>query len=242
MPIMALLVALTQAAAAPPPTPPALPWHVFGTDPEWTLDIADGHMVFVAKGKAPLSAEAGKPVLGDEGWTWKSGDLTVQSLPLGCQPPASGDRYPDFVSVRVGRLDYMGCGGAKLAPEDLFGTSWEIVEIAGGKVGGANYAIDFVADHFLAYEGCHRVDGGYRQAGGKLTMTVAGHTEGGCGKIAAQCAARFWQILAEPVAIAFADRNHLVLTGKAGTIRLQTPDKEHLFDARTPTPCGAAPA
>jgi hypothetical protein len=82
---------------------------------------------------------------------------------------------------------------------------------------------------------------GWTWKGGGLTV-VAGGTEGGCGRIAAQCAARFWQILAEPVAIAFADRNHLTLTGKSGTIRLQTPDEEHLFSPRSPTPCTAAPA
>ncbi|MEA3038269.1 MAG: heat shock protein HslJ [Sphingomonadales bacterium] len=241
MPLMILLMALAQGAAAPPPTPPALPWHVFGIDSEWTLDIADGRMVFEAKGRPPVSAAEGKPVLGDEGWTWKGGGLTVQSLPLGCQAAKGLDRYPDFVTVSLGRSDYTGCGGTRLTPEDLFGTSWEIVEIAGGKVGGANYGIDFVVDHFLAYDGCHRVDGGYRQAGGKLTLTVAGGTEGGCNPVAARCAARFWQILAEPVAIAFADRNHLTLTGKNGTIRLQTPDKAHLFSPRTLTPCEAAP-
>jgi heat shock protein HslJ len=240
---MALLMAWAQvaAAAAPPPKPPALPWHVFGMDSEWALDIADGRMSFAAKGKPPVSAPAGTPVLGEEGWTWKGGGLTIVSLPLGCSPLAGGDRYPDFVTVAVGGRDYTGCGGAKLAADDLYGTSWEIVEIAGGKVGGANYGIDFVADHFLAYEGCHRVDGGYRQAAGRLTLTVAGGTEGHCGPVAARCAARFWQILAEPVAIAFADRNHLVLTGKDGTIRLQTPDKAHLFSPRTFTPCEAAP-
>lgn len=240
MPIADMLT-LLAAAAAPPPTPPSLPWHVFGIDSEWTLDIGGDRMVFTAKGKPPVSAEAGKPVLGEAGWTWKGGGLSVESLPLGCRPQEGGERYPDFVTVTVGHRSYTGCGGAKLAEDDLFGTSWEIVEIAGGKVGGADYGIDFVADHFLAYDGCHRVDGGYRQDAGKLTLTVAGGTEGSCDPVAARCAARFWQILAEPVAIAFADRNHLVLTGKDGTIRLQTPDKEHLFTARTLTPCDSRP-
>jgi len=242
MPILSLLAMLGAGAAATAPSPPSLPWHVFGIDSEWTLDIADGRMVFTPKGKPPVSAETGKPVLGNAGWTWKGGGLTVESLPLGCRPRKGGDRYPDFVSVTVGRRSYTGCGGARLGREDLFGTSWEIVEIAGGKVGGADYGIDFVADHFLAYDGCHRVDGGYRQAGSELTLTVAGGTEGGCSALAAHCAARFWQILAGPVTVAFADRNHLVLTGKGGTIRLQTPDEEHLFTPRTSTPCDAAPA
>jgi hypothetical protein len=236
-----LLLALAQGSAPPqaPPAPPPLPWHAVGTESEWTLTIADGRIHFAAAGQPPVSVAAVTPKLGESGWTWAAHGLRIDTLPMGCEAK-NEDRYRDFVSVTVGRREYLGCGGAKLAPDDLFGTGWEIVEIAGGRVGGANYGIDFADGRFLAYDGCHRVDGTYRQEDGKLSLKIGGGTVGGCGPITRACAARFWQILSEPVDMAFTDRTHLVLTGRTGIVRLQTPDKEHLFDRREPRPCGAA--
>lgn len=233
-----LLVSMLQAGEAPP-TPPASPWRAFGPEPEWSLTIADGRMVFVAKAQRPVSVPAVTPRRDDLGWAWKAKGMTIRSQPMGCQLEKGGARYPDMVTVTIGRREYMGCGGERLADDDLSGTSWEIVEIAGGKAGGANYGVDFMGGRFLAYDGCHRVQGRFSQSDGKLTMTPEGSTVGGCGPVTGPCAARFWQILEAPVATTFEGRESLVLAGAMGRIRLRKPDEQHLFSPEPPTACTA---
>lgn len=236
-----LLTMLGQAVNEVAPQPPATPWQVVGIDAEWTLALTDELIVLTRKGRPPLTLKAVKPTLGELGWVWKARGLTIESMPVGCEEKKTGHRYPDAVTVTIGRSYLNGCGGVKLVPDDLSGTSWEIVEIAGGRAGGANYAIDFVAGSFLAYDGCNRVQGTYRQAGGKLMMKPQRSTASRCGPIAGPCAVRFWKILEEPVSTTFLARKQLVLAGRTGIIRLQEPDEKKLFDPPKPTACAAPP-
>jgi heat shock protein HslJ len=228
---MPLLFALALAAQSASTI--ADPYHAQGTDPDWSLIIADGRMTFEMPGRPAVSVTT-PPQRDDEGiLRFDTPTLGVSIMPMACTDRLSGRRYPHAVDVTIGHIEQSGCGGTELASDSLDGTSWHFAEIGGEAVPLTGdllrddaYAIDFSADGFVGYDGCNRFSAAYSRNADNLTAHAPwGSTMGRCADSAMARAARLRQILAEPVRISFPDSTSMVLTGGHGTVRLvRTPD------------------
>lgn len=228
IPLAALLVALADPPAAEP-------YRALGSEPPWSLIIADGRMSYESPGRPSVSVAAPAPTT-EEGQTrYRTGQLTLEIMHIACDREIGGRRYADSVFVTVGGEMLVGCGGAVLAPDDLNGTSWHFAEIAGEAVPLTGdifrddvYAIDFSADGFLGYGGCNRFSAAYSRVGDMLTAHAPwGSTVGRCAEPAMSRERRLLQILTQPVRVSLPDPDTLLLIGATGTIRLARTHREH---------------
>lgn len=226
-----LAVAASAAASAAPPPPE--PYTARGAD--WSLTI-DERITFTSLG-TEVTVEAPAREASELGSSYVTPMLTVEVLSGGCEDEKSGRRYADAVFVWIGKRTYSGCGGRMLPADSLEDTSWAIVGVAGAELWDPNLSLDFGADQFLAYTGCNRIGGTWSREGDVLTFTPTGSTTGRCAQPRAGCERRIWQILADPVKVAFADPKTLVLSNAKGIVRLRNPGKdEDLFASRL-QPC-----
>lgn len=220
-PLFLMLAAMAQTASA------AAPYSAVGRDSSWSLSIEAGRLSFVEPGRPEVSVVA-RRTESEGSVEYRAGEYVVSTLPSPCET-ASGQRYAESVYVTIGRRELSGCGGAPLAADWLDGTSWHFAEIAGEAVPltgdllrDDRYAIDFGADGFMGYGGCNRFSAAYSRSGDTLTAHAPwGATVGRCSDPVMARERRLLQILTAPVRLSFPDRETLVLTGEAGTIRLR---------------------
>jgi heat shock protein HslJ/uncharacterized membrane protein len=231
---LAALVAGSLAAAASGKPAMPDPFRAAGVDPAWILSIEDGRIAFTPAGGPPVSVKAPKREDSEIGWSYETSGLKVHAYPSGCDMPASTDRYRYEVGIEAGALEYEGCGGEKLPAGSLLGTSWMITSIAGAEVRGPSFAIDFHPESgFIAYTGCKRVGGEWRQEGDRLAMSPTGHTMAECRDPVGGCERRLLQILTRPMTVTYEDRRTAMLTNEAGSVKLWKPGKEDdLFETR----------
>jgi heat shock protein HslJ len=109
-------------------------------------------------------------------------------------------------------------------------------------VRGPGFAIDFHPDSsFIAYTGCKRVGGDWRQEDDKLVMTPTGATTATCRDPVGGCERRLLQILTRPMTISHPDGRTVVLSGESGSATLWKPGEGNdLFETRV-SPCPALP-
>jgi heat shock protein HslJ len=220
------LAVLAVAAQAAGPAPPL--YRAQGSNPPWTLTIADGKLTYESPGQAPVSIVAPRST-SEQGMVRYAGQgLEIVILPMPCTDKASGRRFVDTVIVEAGRDERGGCGGAELAADSLNGTSWHFAEIGGESTGltgdllqDDRYAIDFGPDSFVGYDGCNRFSAHYSQADGVLTLKPPfGSTDGRCDEAVMRRRARLIDILGSPVRVSFPDPKTMMLTGDKGTIKM----------------------
>jgi heat shock protein HslJ len=228
-----ILAAALLVAVADPPA--AEPYRALGSEPPWSLTIADGRMSYESPGRPSVSVAAPAPTT-EEGQTrYQTRQLSVDIMPIACDRGMGGRRYAATVFVTVGGEMLAGCGGAELAPDDLNGTSWHFAEIAGeavpltgDRLRDDSYAIDFYAEGFVGYGGCNRFSAGYSRSGDMLTARPPwGSTVGRCAEPVMSRERRLLQILSQPVRVSLPDSDTLLLIGATGTIRLARTRREH---------------
>lgn len=228
--LIILTLPLLVGAAAP-----REPYHARGSETPWTLTIEGGRITYQAPGHPEISVAAPAPTTEDGQIRYRTPRLTIDILPIACDEGMGGERYPDSVAVSVDREFSTGCGGARLAPDDLNGTSWHFAEIAGEAVPLTGdlirddiYAIDFGADNFVGYGGCNRFSAGYSRSGAMLTTRPPfGSTAGRCADAVSARERRLLLILSQPVRVSLPDPQTLLLIGASGTIRLVRTHMEH---------------
>ena len=236
----ALAAGMATAAAGQPGGDE--PFRAVGSDSAWTLTIDGGRIAFAPADGPPVSVAAPKRENSEIGWSYDTPTLKVHAYPMGCDMAASADRYRYEVGLEVAGREYRGCGGDRLPAGSLWGTSWRITDIAGAEVRGPSFSIDFHPHtSFIAYTGCKRVGGDWRQEGDRLVMTPTGHTVASCRDPVGGCERRLLQILTRPMTVRYEDRRTAVLTGEAGSVTLWKPgDEDDLFETRV-SPCPALP-
>jgi heat shock protein HslJ len=228
-----LLFPLFASAAAPVVAGEA--YRARGSETAWTLTIEGGRISYQAPGRPEISVAAPTPTT-EDGWTrYRTPRLTVDILPVACDEGMGGERYADSVTVSVDRAYFSGCGGTRLATDDLNGTVWHFAEIAGERAPLTGdllhddlYSISFGADSFVGYGGCNRFSAGYVRSGAMLTTrSPFGSTAGRCSDAVSARERRLLQILSQPVRVSLPDPETLLLVGEGGTIRLVRTRMEH---------------
>lgn len=208
--LLALIAAVAQSGA----------YRASGSEPFWSLEIADGRMTYRRDGET-ISVRALRVRPSADGFIrFATRRLVVEIRPEPCEDEAARV-YEDSVRVTANGDTVEGCGGAERPPDSLVDTSWTIVDIAGEAVAGDNYAISFGADALVGYTGCNRFSGPYSRNGDTLTLGAIRGTRRACPEPRMSRERRAWQILGGPVTIAFADGDTLLLSGNGGTIRLR---------------------
>lgn len=218
-----LMVAFCAACTHPDvttPPPAAVAYRALGTEPFWSVTIADGRVTYDSPdGGFSVDAPAARPTV--NGRRYETPRLTVDITRTLCGDGMSERRYADTVIVIREGTTLNGCGGDILPPERLADTDWTIVEIDGQAVQGLNYMLHFTADRLSGLAGCNRFSGGYTQSGETLTIGPVAATRMFCPDPGMDHERRALQLLSGPVRTSYDDGDTLILTGNGGTMRLQ---------------------
>jgi heat shock protein HslJ/uncharacterized membrane protein len=226
--VMGLQIAASAAVAlallpAAPAAAQSQTYRAHGTEPFWSLTIANRRIVYERAGERPISVPAAPALVRGAQRSYRSGRLRVEIVRAEpCSNGMSDRLYADHVRVFVGREIVGGCGGEVLPPATLAGTSWRIVDIAGADVSRADgYRIDFEAERLNGRAGCNSLSGPYRVGrdgfqAGPLTMTRMACPAPRMAH--EQTAAR---ILRERVRLFYPDGETLLMRSAAGTMRLR---------------------
>lgn len=100
-----------EPARSAKPADAAAAYEGFGTEPYWTVTIANGRMRYQPADGTPVSEPlpARTPIA--NGYRYAGTKMTVEVVHRPCNE-AGEDTYPDEVRVRVGSEDHSGCGGS----------------------------------------------------------------------------------------------------------------------------------
>jgi heat shock protein HslJ len=218
LPIAAFLAGCTTL---PPAEAPASgPYRALGTEPFWSVTIADGRMAYDSpEGGFSVGAPAARPSAG--GRRYETPRLTVDVTSRQCSDGMSDRRYADTVTVIKDGTRLNGCGGDILPPERLADTAWSIVEIDGQAVQGETYVLQFATDRLSGQAGCNRFSGGYSQSGETLTVGPVAATRMACPGPRMDHERRALELLSGEVHLAYPDGDTLVLTGNGTTMRMR---------------------
>ena len=196
-------------------------YRALGTEPFWSVTIADGQMRYETPDSRHLIVPAPEPRPTFNGHRYETARLVVDVTHQPCSDGMSDRRYADTVRVTADGRDLNGCGGAILPPASLADTNWAIVDIGGEAVSGELYVMRFTADQLSGKAGCNGFGGNYTLAGETLTPGMIVATQMACPEPAMTHEGRTLEILRGPVTISFPDGDTMVLTGSAGAIRLR---------------------
>ncbi len=223
LPLLTLpaLVACAPATQSPPQSPsgaPAAAYLALGTEPGWTLEITPTRLNYdgdYGSTKIMVPNPGAKPSL--NGRTYVTDRLSVVIKTAPCSDGMSDRRFADTVRVVADGKTLQGCGGKILPPNTLAGTSWIFVSIGGVAVAKDRpTSLQFDGARLSGSAGCNRFSGGYAAADGNLTAGPLMATEMACPGPGMTQEATFFQLMAAPVSLTFADDGTLILTGSEG--------------------------
>lgn len=107
-------------------------------------------------------------------------------------------------------------------------SSWLFVEVdgratelTGDLLRDDRYAIDFGPQGFVGYGGCNRFVAEFTRSGNFLTPASFRATGRRCAEPVMAMERRLMEIMSEPFRISFPDRDKMIITGRAGTLRLR---------------------
>lgn len=152
----------------PPPPPSDQNYRALGTEPFWSVTIADGTMRYQPADGRVVTVPTPRPIVGINGERYQTRRLTVDITHVRCSDGMSDRTYPDTVRVTVDGRNLNGCGGG---PGDggssatLDGTSWKVANIDGTR---AQFSTIAFAEGRLSGRACNRFSGNYRVEGERL--------------------------------------------------------------------------
>src|SRR3954470_5740176 len=165
---LALFAAVAAQAAAALALPgPAAPYHAYGTEPFWDLQIAGGRMVYEVNEEPPIRVAMPRPQPIAQGRRYATARMTVEVTREGRCNDGMSDRYwSETVKIWFGRRagrPLHGCGGVRVSPPTLVGSRWKIVAIDGRTVSGDDYFLAFDESRLSGQAGCNRFSGPYSE-------------------------------------------------------------------------------
>ena len=222
LPLLALpaLAACAPATETPRQTRGEQPaaYLALGTEPGWTLEITPARLNYdgdYGATKIMVPNPGAKPSL--NGRTYVSDRLSVVIKQAPCSDGMSDRRFADTVRVIADGKTLQGCGGKILPPDTLAGSNWTFVSIGGVAVAKDRpTSLQFDGVRLSGSAGCNRFSGRYSAADGNLTAGQLMATEMACPGPGMTQEAAFFQLMAAPVSLTFADDGTLILTGSAG--------------------------
>jgi len=220
--ILPLLLAGCATAGMEPLPPPSATYRALGTEPFWSMTIADGRMTYAAADGLGFSVPAPARRPDQNGYRYETRRLTLAITHRQCSDGMSDRTYPDTVTAIVDGRSLRGCGGAPTAPANLAGTTWSMVAIDGDAVSGDTYALRFTADRIGGRAGCNSFGGTYRVEGDRLIPGPLISTRMACLDGDRMTHERnAMRVLGGPVRIGHPDGDTMVLSGNGGEIRLR---------------------
>lgn len=218
--IAPMLAGCATAAAAPA----GLAYRAHGTEPFWSVTIANGRIVYESPDQPGIDVPARSLRAPHEGLRYGTRRMTVDITPGPCND-GMGDRYyADTVRLifpGAGR-PLEGCGGAVLPPDTLADTGWGIAAIDGEAVAPAeDYVLQFGEGRIHGQAGCNRFSGPYAEAGRTLTPGAIMATRMACPEPRMRHEAKMLRLLSGPVRYTYPDGDTLQLTGNGVTARLR---------------------
>jgi heat shock protein HslJ len=149
-----------------PPPPSSKNYRALGTEPFWSVTIADGTMRYQPADGRVVTVPAPRPIVGINGERYQTRRLTVDITHVRCSDGMSDRTYPDTVRVTVDGRNLSGCGGeSEQGMATLDGTSWKVANIDGNR---AQFSTIAFAEGRLSGRACNRFSGNYRVEGERL--------------------------------------------------------------------------
>lgn len=107
-----LVVSLTALGLAGCVTAPsAAAYHALGTEPFWSLTIADGELVFTRPDAQAIRQPRPNAIVGFAGEIYRTPRISVNIVHATCSDGMSDRTYPDKVQIDVDGKRFTGCGG-----------------------------------------------------------------------------------------------------------------------------------
>lgn len=163
--------------------PDLLPLRAQGNEPAWSLELAEGRMLFIARlGAMRIEAALPEPEVTREGLRLVLPEpVEIELRDALCRDSMSGMVYPLGVEVTVEDERFVGCGGT---PRSLLtGDGWRVTALEGvGEIeAGAELDLRFGEDGLASGRaGCNRFTGGYVLTGEGLRMQRLAATRMAC--------------------------------------------------------------
>ncbi len=215
------LTGCVPAADAPPPgpgTPPPAAYMALGTEPGWTLEITPDRLNYNGDyGETRIMAPnpGAKPSM--NGRTYATNRLSVVIKQAPCSDGMSDRRFADTVRVIADGKTVQGCGGKILPPDELAGSSWAFISIGGVAVAADRpTSLRFEGDRISGSAGCNRFSGSYSVNSSTLKAGPLMATKMACPGAGMTQEYAFFQLMAAPVSLTFADDGTLILAGAEG--------------------------
>ncbi len=152
------------------------------------------------------------------GWRYVSEKITADVSFAECNDGMSELTYKDQVGVKVGGVEYLGCGGVVVLPKSFEGSSWQVVSIDGAQIAPERLAaIAFVDGRMSGSVGCNRISASYSYKDRKLDFGPVMSTKMACPDPVGKQEYAFVTLLEALDSTAFPGDGTMVLTGKNGT-------------------------
>ena len=223
---LAAALALPALVLAMPASARSETYRAVGTEPGWTLTIERGWITYVGdygKTKIRTKAPAARPSFNGRRYVTRRIIVDITRAP--CSDGMSDRKFPERVSVTVGRRSVKGCGGDPVLDAALLdGSHWTIATIDGRPVRTARATdVRFESDRIAGNAGCNSFGGSYRIERGSLSASRVISTKMACPGPGMAVEGKFLAIIAGPARIALRDRT-LTLSSARGNATLTRTD------------------
>lgn len=217
-----LLALLCFAGCAAMQAPASESYSALGTEPFWSIAIADGQLRYEAPDGPNFSVPAPVPYTTFNGRNFVTDRAVLILTHAQCSDGMSDNIYADTVLAVVDGVILRGCGGETLQPGALANSHWQIQEIDGEQVFEERYFLEFGPDRVSGLAGCNRFSGPYRREGGSLAAGPLTATRMACAGPGMAHERRVLDLLGGPLAITRSENDDTMLLSRdGGTIRLQ---------------------
>ena len=226
------LLAATACASGygPPPAPAggasAETYRALGTEPGWTVTIANGRIDYEGDyGQTRFSLPRPEPRTTFNGHRYEARTpdhtLILDVTHTRCNDGMSDRVFADTVLVIADGKELRGCGGTILQPASLADTNWSITAINGETIApDAVHFLRFDRDRLSGKAGCNSFSAAYTASPDTLDAGPVVATKMACPPPLMAHEQRVFAILARPMRLTFGDET-LTLSNDAGTIALR---------------------
>ena len=202
-------------------------YRAVGTEPGWTLTIEGGWISYVGdygKTRVRTRAPAARPSFNGRRYVTRRIVVDITRAP--CSDGMSDRRYPERVTVTMGRRSVKGCGGEPVIDAaSLDGSHWTIASIDGRPVRTARPTeVRFEGDRISGNAGCNSFGGSYRIERGSLGADRVISTKMACPGPGMAVEGKFLAIIGGPARITRAGDRTLTLSSGKGTATLTRKD------------------
>jgi heat shock protein HslJ len=193
-------------------------YKALGTEPFWSLTLADGVMTFTDAGneeEVRVTDYQARPSF--NGWRYVSAKITADVTFSRCSDGMSERIYKDTVTVKVGEREYKGCGGGIVPPDTLERTAWRVSSINGAQIPTDQGALVAFGDGRMSGSvGCNRLGADYKFANSALSFGAVMSTKMACPDPVGKQEYALVSILNSLASTVFPGDGTMVLTGKDG--------------------------